>query len=387
MIECLCPHCKSEIEADDAYAGESVECPSCHKEFKVPAMEGKTEDFGVCPECKSPLQMPDAVICINCGHRLREIPVDTETINKRRKLRLRIFFTILASLLIPSVIFFMPIIIGIPVFVIIAGTVPGLWGAMLAKMIRLNASVKTGLLACGLTLLIVFAMYGYLQWMMFDKVERQTMLYSLLENPENAEKYPDSPLKAETVEVAKKIAATDKKSPDYYKFYSAEFNKLKGKYETHRFPFRWKLHELIERQSEYLWTTIFWLIGLNFFNLFCAFFFGKIPGAFSRVTNYKIQWDMEIIDEENFNIEEHGDSRFVMAVAVVVINSLVASSIYCLFCHILGRSLWKVLLLIFAISMIPAVLCLIKCENLKARLILLGLSVFCAGIMLLILFP
>ena len=93
MLECLCPYCKLEIEADDAYAGEIVECPSCHKEFKLPDMEKKTEDFGVCPKCKTPLQMPDAVICINCGQRLREIPVDTETINKRRKLRLRIFFT------------------------------------------------------------------------------------------------------------------------------------------------------------------------------------------------------------------------------------------------------------------------------------------------------
>jgi len=76
-----------------------------------------------------------------------------------------------------------------------------------------------------------------------------------------------------------------------------------------------------------------------------------------------------------------------MAVAVVVINSLVSSGIFCIFCHIVGKSSWIFLLFIALITMIPAITCLSKCENLKAKAILLGLAAFCAEAVMLILFP
>src|SRR5258708_30180216 len=32
-----CPHCSQNLEMDDAWAGNTLECPSCHQSFLVPS--------------------------------------------------------------------------------------------------------------------------------------------------------------------------------------------------------------------------------------------------------------------------------------------------------------------------------------------------------------
>lgn len=39
MIEIDCPHCNQHIEADDAWAGLTATCPTCLKDFEVPAKD------------------------------------------------------------------------------------------------------------------------------------------------------------------------------------------------------------------------------------------------------------------------------------------------------------------------------------------------------------
>lgn len=37
FIEFQCPHCEVKLRAGDKWAGEKAACPSCKKEFIVPA--------------------------------------------------------------------------------------------------------------------------------------------------------------------------------------------------------------------------------------------------------------------------------------------------------------------------------------------------------------
>ena len=37
MIGIVCPKCKVEIDADESYAGQTIECPKCKTHIKVPS--------------------------------------------------------------------------------------------------------------------------------------------------------------------------------------------------------------------------------------------------------------------------------------------------------------------------------------------------------------
>lgn len=76
-----CPHCNQKIEADDSFAGEEVNCPRCNGKFTMPS--AAPPEFGVCPQCGNTLTAPDPVICVNCGHRFRELPISDKQTGDR----------------------------------------------------------------------------------------------------------------------------------------------------------------------------------------------------------------------------------------------------------------------------------------------------------------
>jgi pullulanase len=55
-----CPHCSQNLEMDDAWAGNTLECPSCHQSFTVPLLVGRdaVEPTNDVPELESNVPRP-----------------------------------------------------------------------------------------------------------------------------------------------------------------------------------------------------------------------------------------------------------------------------------------------------------------------------------------
>lgn len=73
-----CPHCRQHLECPVDMAGETLACPACNGEIRIPAPEpseptasataapAPKAPAAVCRSCKAPLE-PGAVLCIQCG--------------------------------------------------------------------------------------------------------------------------------------------------------------------------------------------------------------------------------------------------------------------------------------------------------------------------------
>ena len=61
-----CPACNQVLEGDDAWIGQTVECPACGQEFVVPAPAAAAAGGSACPNCSKPMAA-DSVLCIECG--------------------------------------------------------------------------------------------------------------------------------------------------------------------------------------------------------------------------------------------------------------------------------------------------------------------------------
>lgn len=67
-IKFVCANCQQHLEAPDAMAGETVDCPACQKPIVVPAPKTAPRLAAKsCPECGASLD-PGIVLCVKCGY-------------------------------------------------------------------------------------------------------------------------------------------------------------------------------------------------------------------------------------------------------------------------------------------------------------------------------
>ena len=69
-LEFSCPHCSASLDAPEEYAGSTVECPTCGKEFQLPGIESEEDAAAMCPSCGKEMEA-GAVLCVHCGYHLK----------------------------------------------------------------------------------------------------------------------------------------------------------------------------------------------------------------------------------------------------------------------------------------------------------------------------
>jgi len=68
-MDIICPHCRITLDVPGEYAGESVDCPSCRKSFRVPSAPKRTA-IRLTPKPIPPRQRASDRLdkCPDCGH-------------------------------------------------------------------------------------------------------------------------------------------------------------------------------------------------------------------------------------------------------------------------------------------------------------------------------
>lgn len=377
-MEFNCPHCCHKIEADDSFAGGSARCPICNGEITVPVAESSA--FGVCPKCGQALTMPDPVICINCGHRFRETPVDPEKKARQRKMRLQMLPShILGTLVYLATVFVMFVMPLFPLRIvflsIMLAAVLGMIAAEWAKFIMLRADWRTGLLAIGIVFLAALTIVSYYIWNSVFRLERHTMIESIINDPECVSQYPPEPARDEIHR-----AALGLYSQTYPEVIMSRLKKglrtdLCKKYGKQSFPFDYQLKRTIqcirEQFSYYLLVFLRSLFGLSVFNMLLAYVFSlKAHSFFGPVMGFRASWDTELPSHWDDLSEDEagsaaGDPMFVLALVAVTINALIVGVANVIIWVIMdgmgGRAL--AMLLVSSSMSAPAIFCFSKCED------------------------
>ena len=378
-----CLHCEQHIDADDSLAGENINCPRCDGEFTVPA--AASPEFGVCPKCGNALTAPDPVICVNCGHRFRKTPVGPEERARRRVLRLRmlpwlIFGTVGYFVALNATLYATPyvIFIGIVLYAITIGVVPGIIAAAWAKFIMLRADRRTGSLAIGILCLAIFVNLFYSTGNNFTSLKRSEMIRAIVDNPECVNQYPSEPARDEMHRAA--VELHEQNLPDK-QIWKAQANlriQLAKKYGEQNFPFHYQVNGVIQDIREHIGQLLFRLFGLSIFNILLAYFFASRAHSFCSIPHLKIAWDADIPGKsDDDELGASANPMFIFAIAVVTINALIIGFvnivIWAVMGDVSGRSF--LMFLVSAVLSIPSIYCFRQCEGRRWILALLVLGI------------
>jgi DNA-directed RNA polymerase subunit RPC12/RpoP len=92
MLHFKCPHCRTALQIESHYAGQTVLCPTCNGRILAPFPQSSGKPIlCICGQCKALFQVPDKpdkqqVSCPTCGH-AAEIPSKDNSVSESQMLR------------------------------------------------------------------------------------------------------------------------------------------------------------------------------------------------------------------------------------------------------------------------------------------------------------